>query len=814
MSAPTFNKYRSTTIYGALNVRDFTNSAGTSVIEVASTDLSGNFISRGDSTFTKAVVCNGTISNSNHLTTKSYVDTAVSGGGGSILGLNNTFTGTNIFNNNVDISGNFTSRGNIDLSGNFISRGSSNTFNKKVICNANIEDLNTGSCLTTKEYVITYLGEQVLNLRVANNTWSGLNEFYNYFPICVLPTSTTINGYTIVNKQMNDILYSSKTNEVKTNTANDFTSTNSFNSNFPTSTLPTSTSITNDSIVNKGMNDTLYSSVANQVKTNTANAFTSTNTFNSNFPSSTLPTSTTITTNSIVNKGMNDTLYSSVANEVKTNTDNTYTGQNIYSNNLYCNSILDVRKTQVFPSSFRVSMGDIDNPTLPTASSEQYKQVGGLTITQASTSQTETIDYITDNSVITSYTIPINFSKNITFNIPIGISNTGTAVLSGTASSFTITNLFNSFQAKIYVNDILITTTSSPTYLFIQNSNSNTRSSTISYTSTGTKTINLNQYFFNLFIDLTEYLDNDYFVRDNGITNILKVVLKANITNTLTKVSNTGNFTTTINTSLIANTTTSTYTASLGTNGTATYSPNSNGTGYAIASFQSVYLTLFDYTGTTYSNYLRINKLYVKNDIEVNGDTIIGGTTNLEGVVNHYDSTYFTGTINSFKSILLDNQADPAEFTIANAGYIKQTGTAVNTLNNLKLDGGILTQLNNTSTNTLKNLQVDTIATIPEILTNTSQSYLSLKMRNYIFHSRNTTTASGITLSTNTYIDDGQYLYVRKINTGSYTLTLTAGTSTTFLNLSNASVSTIAITNLLGVSFIYDKTNTRWIQLT
>jgi hypothetical protein len=317
-----------------------------------------------------------------------------------------------------------------------------------------------------------------------------------------------------------------------------------------------------------------------------------------------------------------------------------------------------------------------------------------------------------------------------------------------------------------------------------------------------------------LSIDLTEYLDNDYYVRDNGITNILKVVLKANITNTLTKVSNTGNFTATINTALIANTTTSTYTASLGTNGTATYSPNSNGTNYAVASFNSVYLSLFDYTGTTYSNYLRINKLWCNYDADIEGNMLIGGTTNINGVVNHYENTYFTGATNQFTSIELNNLADPAEFTIANAGYIKQTGTGVNTLNNLKLDGGILTQLNNTSTNTMVNLQVDTIATIPATLTNTSQSYLSVKMKNYIFHSRTTTTASGITLSTNTYIDDGQYLYVRKISSGSYTLTLTAGTSTTFLNLSNASVSTIAITGLTGVSFIYDKTNTRWIQLT
>jgi hypothetical protein len=85
MATPTYNKYKSTTIYGNLSVRDLTNSSGSSVIEVASVDLSGNFLSRGDSTFTRAVTCNGTITNATDLTTKSYVDTAVSTGGGSVL---------------------------------------------------------------------------------------------------------------------------------------------------------------------------------------------------------------------------------------------------------------------------------------------------------------------------------------------------------------------------------------------------------------------------------------------------------------------------------------------------------------------------------------------------------------------------------------------------------------------------------------------------------------------------------------------------------------------------------------------------------
>lgn len=146
MSVPTFNKYRSTTIYGNLSVRDFTNSAGTSVIESASVDLSGNFISRGDSTFTKKVVCNALLADinaNNILTTKQYVDNAVSTGGSVSLSGTNAFTGFNSYNTN--------------------------------------------------------------------------------FPTSTLVSGTTITDDSIVNKRKNDTLYSSVANEVKTNTANTFT---------------------------------------------------------------------------------------------------------------------------------------------------------------------------------------------------------------------------------------------------------------------------------------------------------------------------------------------------------------------------------------------------------------------------------------------------------------------------------------------------------------------------------------------------------------------------------------------------------------
>jgi hypothetical protein len=514
---------------------------------------------------------------------------------------------------------------------------------------------------------------------------------------------------------------------------------------------------------------------------------------------------------------MLDTIYSTKTNEVKSNTANAFTSTNTYSNSVYFNSILDVRPSQITPSTFRVAIEDIDSPTLPTASAEQFKQVGGLTITQATgTPQTETINYNTDSSIIVNYDIPSNFTKNIICYIPIGIRNTGTAVLSGTAASFTITNLFNTIEAKIYINGTLITTTSNTNIL---DGNSNTRSSTISYTSTGAKSITLNQYFFNVVIDLEEYFNNDFYVRTNE-TYTLTIIFKANITNTLEKVSNTGNFTTTINTALIANTSTSTFSASLGANGTATYSPNSNGTNYATASFISQYLSLNSTTGTTYANYLRVNKLFSNGNIDINGNTTINGVTNINGdttingtTATIIANTIFGGATNQFGSITIDAGGGDAPLTLGNGASITQTGTAQNKLSNLKIDGGIINQLNSASTNTMVNVQVQTISTISATLTNISQNYSSVKMRNYIFHSRTTTTASGITLSTDTYIDDGQYLYIRKINSGVYTLTLTAGATTSFLNLSNTSVSTIAITGLTGISFVYDKPNKRWIQI-
>jgi len=621
MSAPTFNKYRSTTIYGNLSVRDLTNSAGTSVLEVASVDLSGNFLSRGNSTFTKKVVCDALLADinaNNILTTKEYVDTAVSTGGSVSLSGTNAFTGNNSYNVN--------------------------------------------------------------------------------FPTSTLPTSTSITTDSIVNKGMNDTLYSSKTNEVKTNTANAFTSTNAFNNSFPTApfdTIMNPVYYSSSSICNKYYNDEFYAPKLNTPNITTNNTFTATNTFNgatnqngtanfsgfanfnTNFPTSTLPTSTSITTDSIVNKGMNDTLYSSKTNEVKTNTVNTFTDNNNFNDHTNFNT------TVAFYSSLSQ-----DSIVLPSGTTNKF--------------------------IYTSFKEGVEFGKGFSQN--------------GSDTNY----LDNLTLGGVYTSNNLV----------------------LAYDTGIVQTGSATNSLTNLTIDgtsLTLGATNTTIINSSGITQ---------------------NDTSAINTLK---------------------------------------------GETTFDNDVNFNKEVFQPTFLINQDRTLPS-----GKQNKFIATNFLEAVNF-------------------NGITQISGTTTNTLNNLTIDGGIITQINNTSTNslnnltiatnltltngsitqsagsttnTLKNLQVDTISTIPEILTNITQSYLSLKMKNYIFHSRTATNASTITLSTNTYIDDGQYLYVRKINTGSYTLTLTAGTSTTFLNLSNASVSSIALTGLTGVSFIYDKTNTRWIQLT
>jgi microcystin-dependent protein len=172
MATPTFNKYKSTTIYGNLSVRDLTNPAGSSVIEVSSIDLSGNFLSRGDSTFTKKVICNasvGDINANNILTTKQYVDNAISGGGGSsILGLNNTFTGNNTFTNTITCNGTITN--DTDLTNkDYVDNSITTSFNNFLAGGHTFTGVNTFD-------FTTYFNQ---GIEQNNNIYTSLNKFLN-----------------------------------------------------------------------------------------------------------------------------------------------------------------------------------------------------------------------------------------------------------------------------------------------------------------------------------------------------------------------------------------------------------------------------------------------------------------------------------------------------------------------------------------------------------------------------------------------------------------------------------------------------------
>ncbi|NDC25995.1 MAG: hypothetical protein EBZ49_17950, partial [Proteobacteria bacterium] len=141
-----------------------------------------------------------------------------------------------------------------------------------------------------------------------------------------------------------------------------------------------------------------------------------------------------------------------------------------------------------------------------------------ISINQTTTTATNTANYAIANSIISTFTIPPQFSKRITLNIPISIRNAGTWSV-GTSLSATITNTINSITAMVYVNGNLYGTNPS---VVIQNSNSSTRSTTIAYTSAGgSKTISLDQYFFNISINLTDFFASTYMTRDNNITNTL-----------------------------------------------------------------------------------------------------------------------------------------------------------------------------------------------------------------------------------------------------------------------------------------------------
>jgi hypothetical protein len=234
MPSPSYNKWKSSIIHGNLSVRDLTNSAGTSVVEVASTDLSGNFISRGDSTFSKAVSCNGTISNSNHLITKEYLDNAIATGGSVSLSGTNNFTGLNSYNSNFPTS----------------TLPTSTAVTTSSIVNKGMLDILYQSISGMSAYLTTATANSIFASLTGTNTFSGTNSFSN------LPTSTatpTISTH-LVNKQYVDT--NGGNNSLLNNT---FTGVNNFDNivNFRAPSVITTTSVGNNGDIrnfNSGIN--------------------------------------------------------------------------------------------------------------------------------------------------------------------------------------------------------------------------------------------------------------------------------------------------------------------------------------------------------------------------------------------------------------------------------------------------------------------------------------------------------------------------------------------------------------------------------
>jgi len=206
------------------------------------------------------------------------------------------------------------------------------------------------------------------------------------------------------------------------------------------------------------------------------------------------------------------------------------------------------------------------------------------------------------------------------------------------------------------------------------------------------------------------------------------------------------------------------------------------------------------------------------NDVDISGNLLrITNATPQDGEFRIVDTN---DVVQISISPIGFNQIDPTgensfsgQTYIYNDVFVSNASININT-GDIEITDGTINQISGSSF--LKNLTIDNIAyTSSVILTNTAQDYSNSKTPNYIFHSRTTTTASTITLSTDAYLIDGQYLYIRRINTGGYTLTITAGSGTNFLITSSTTTSIqVFSSDFVGIQFIYDKPNTRWIKLT
>ena len=399
MSNPSFNKYKSTTIFGKLAVRDLTNSAGTTVIENAETDLSGNFLCRGDATFTKAITCNGTITNAKSLTTKEYVDNAVSSGSGSaLLTSANNWTNLNTFNQffpssslpttTVITNNSIVNKGMLDTiyqtianMSNYLTTAtasttystktnevktntantftSTNTFSNSITCNGSVSNAKH---LTTKEYVDTitnssasgggyfvlvceYNGVPTNSGFFSFGANTGSSAIRTIMPNCALiavrcevnAALTTSNKTTIV-VQRNDSAFNSGMSTFLTGEVLKTSSVSAGTLNAAYYTEGDTFSVRfNNTGSNTGGNLWRASFIfrTNANVLASSNTWLSNNSFNQFFPTSSLPNTTVITDDSIVNKRMLDTIYATIDSLNETNT--SITNVNTYASDNFTN---------------------------------------------------------------------------------------------------------------------------------------------------------------------------------------------------------------------------------------------------------------------------------------------------------------------------------------------------------------------------------------------------------------------------------------------------------------------------------------------
>lgn len=444
MSNPSYNKWKSTTIYGNLSVRDLTNSSGTSVVEVANVDLSGNFLSRGDSTFTKAVECNGTISNANHLTTKSFADSNYL----NLVDASNTYLkitdASNDYLKLIDASNNYATQSYVN---NAVSSGG-------------------GSSL---------LG--------SNNSWTGTNSYNTYFPVSTLPTSTSITNNSIVNKGMLDTIYqtiSGMSSYLTSSTAASTYQTISGMSFYLTTSAASSTYQTIADMTNyltantanstyqtiTGMSSYLTTSAASstyQTIANMSNYFSLTGNNiaigNNTFSNAVTCNGTISNANHLTTKSYVD----SVSGGASLTGSNTFSGlSNTFTNSLFC------QKEIINSSRYRIGVDNsIANPSITL--------IGETLITSTNTASVaylndiNTITYDFNYNITGTFITPAQSFKQVNLNIAIATNSIMSIYYTSTGSLSSVLTIGNVYF-DVYSENVLYSST------IATNSNSNSLS--------------------------------------------------------------------------------------------------------------------------------------------------------------------------------------------------------------------------------------------------------------------------------------------------------------------------------------------------